>query len=97
MQPLIQNAAVAASPMQSPLVCHCRTKQQAEQFLSALRERLTACGLSLHPEKTRLVYCKEDDVKRRIFTQSSTFWGSASTLGRCKTVRGNCSLVSGLR
>ena len=79
------------------VVCHCRTKQQAEQFLSALRERLTACGLSLHPEKTRLVYCKEDDVKRRIFTQSSTFWGSASPLGRCKTVMGNCSLDSGLR
>ncbi|WP_372450174.1 group II intron maturase-specific domain-containing protein [Paraburkholderia aspalathi] len=45
------------------VVCHCRTKQQAERFLSALRERLTACGLSLHPEKTRLVYCK--DGRRR--------------------------------
>ena len=45
------------------VVCHCRTKQQAEEFLSALRERLTACGLSLHPEKTRLVYCK--DGRRR--------------------------------
>lgn len=45
------------------VVCHCRTKQQAEKFLSALRERLTACGLSLHPEKTRLVYCK--DGRRR--------------------------------
>ncbi len=45
------------------VVCHCRTKQQAETFLSALRERLTACGLRLHPEKTRLVYCK--DGRRR--------------------------------
>lgn len=45
------------------VVCHCRTKQQAEKFLSALRERLTACGLTLHPEKTRLVYCK--DGRRR--------------------------------
>ena len=40
------------------VVCHCRTKQQAEKFLAALGERLAACGLSLHPEKTRLVYCK---------------------------------------
>lgn len=40
------------------VVCHCRTKQQAEKFLTALGERLAACGLSLHPEKTRLVYCK---------------------------------------
>ena len=41
------------------VVCHCRTKQQAEKFLAALGERLAACGLSLHPEKTRLVYCKD--------------------------------------
>ncbi|MBC8727771.1 reverse transcriptase domain-containing protein [Paraburkholderia sp. UCT2] len=45
------------------VVCHCRTKQPAEKFLSALRERLTACGLLLHLEKTHHVYCK--DGRRR--------------------------------
>src|ERR1017187_1670523 len=45
------------------VVCHCRTKQEAERFLAVLGERLRACGLSLHPEKTRLVYCK--DGRRR--------------------------------
>jgi RNA-directed DNA polymerase len=41
------------------VVCHCRTKQEAERFLAVVRERLSACGLALHPEKTRLVYCKD--------------------------------------
>ena len=45
------------------VVCHCKTKQQAERFLAALGERLGACGLLLHPEKTRLVYCR--DGRRR--------------------------------
>lgn len=40
---------------------HCRSKAQAEQLLEAVRERLRQCGLELHPAKTKLVYCKDDD------------------------------------
>ena len=40
---------------------HCRSKAQAEQLLDAVRERLRQCGLELHPAKTKLVYCKDDD------------------------------------
>ena len=45
------------------VVCHCKSKQQAEQFLASLEERMKACGLALHPQKTRLVYCR--DGRRR--------------------------------
>ena len=45
------------------VVCHCRSREEAEQLLEALRGRLVACRLAVHPEKTRLVYCK--DGKRR--------------------------------
>jgi RNA-directed DNA polymerase len=45
------------------VVCHCRTKEEAESLLEALRERLADCGLEVHPEKTHVVYCK--DGKRR--------------------------------
>ena len=44
-------------------VIHCKTKQEAEQLLNALRARLKECHLELHPEKTRIVYCK--DANRR--------------------------------
>jgi RNA-directed DNA polymerase len=43
-------------------VVHCQSEVQAKHLLQKLGERLRACGLELHPEKTRIVYCK--DVNR---------------------------------
>jgi len=40
-------------------ILHCRTKTEAEQTLAALDERMKACELELHPEKTKLVYCRD--------------------------------------
>jgi group II intron reverse transcriptase/maturase len=42
-------------------VVHCGSKRQAEEVLKAIRDRFMQCGLELHPMKTRLVYCKDDD------------------------------------
>jgi group II intron reverse transcriptase/maturase len=53
------------------IVCHCRTKIQAEQLLNSLKERMTACHLELHPVKTKIVYCK--DRKRRGFHTHTRF------------------------
>lgn len=44
-------------------VIHCRTRKDAEQLLEKLKERFAQCKLELHPEKTRIVYCKDDDRK----------------------------------
>ena len=38
---------------------HCSTEKQAQFLLRRLRERFRACGLELHPEKTKIVYCKD--------------------------------------
>jgi len=43
-------------------VIHCRSQAQARFALDKLGARLRDCGLELHPEKTRIVYCK--DVNR---------------------------------
>ena len=32
-----------------------------DRLMAALRQRLAECGLELHPEKTKIVYCKDDD------------------------------------
>ena len=40
-------------------ILHCKTKTEAEQTLAALDERMKACGLELHPEKTKQVYCRD--------------------------------------
>jgi RNA-directed DNA polymerase len=42
-------------------VCHCRSQAQAEHLREALERRFAECGLTLHPEKTRIVYCRDDD------------------------------------
>lgn len=44
-------------------IIHCRTQAQAERTLALLRGRMQECGLELHPEKTKLVYCR--DFKRQ--------------------------------
>lgn len=40
-------------------VCHCRSKAQADNLRAALERRFAECGLELHPEKTKAVYCKD--------------------------------------
>lgn len=41
-------------------IVHCRTEKQAQEVKDAIAKRLQACGLELHPEKTKIVYCKDD-------------------------------------
>ena len=40
-------------------ILHCKSKAHAEWLLEKIRERMTDCGLELHPEKTKLVYCRD--------------------------------------
>ena len=45
------------------IVIHCRTLEQAQVVLGSVQKRLRDCKLQTHPEKTRIVYCR--DGKRR--------------------------------
>lgn len=56
-------------------VIHCRSEAQAKQAVEQLAQRLRQCGLELHPQKTRIVYCK--DVRRtgRYANVAFTFLG----------------------
>ena len=45
-------------------VCHCRTQAEAEHLKESLARRFADCGLELHPEKTRIIYCKDDDRRQ---------------------------------
>ena len=39
-------------------VVHCGTRQQAEEVMRSIALRLTECGLTMHPEKSKVVYCR---------------------------------------
>ena len=45
------------------VVIHCDTEAKARHLWAALAERLGSLGLELHPDKTKIVYCK--DTNRR--------------------------------
>jgi RNA-directed DNA polymerase len=42
---------------------HCKSQARARQVLAALEQRMRDVGLELHPDKTRIIYCK--DYRRR--------------------------------
>jgi len=52
-------------------VVHCATERQAQKVWAALAERMASVGLRLHPDKTKIVYCK--DRKRRLDYTSTSF------------------------
>lgn len=57
------------------ILAHCSSRQQAEKVLEAIRIRLQECGLELHPEKTKIVYCKDADRKNSHEYESFDFLG----------------------
>ncbi len=42
-------------------IIHCKTEMEAQEVLRSLNQRMTECKLELHPEKTKIVYCKDKD------------------------------------
>jgi group II intron reverse transcriptase/maturase len=56
-------------------VVHCVSKEQAEEVLAAITERMAEVGLSLHPEKTHVVYCKDEKRRGDYEHTSFTFLG----------------------
>ncbi|MGH3848325.1 MAG: group II intron reverse transcriptase/maturase [Pseudonocardiaceae bacterium] len=43
------------------IVVHARSERQALQLRAMVAARLAECGLELNEQKTRIVYCKDDD------------------------------------
>lgn len=56
-------------------VIHCRTEAQAQFILGKVRERMKQCKLELHPEKTKIVYCKDKDRTKTYTGTSFDFLG----------------------
>jgi RNA-directed DNA polymerase len=56
-------------------VVHCVSQAQARMVLVALQERMAQVGLTLHPDKTRIVYCKDGRRTGSYEHTSFTFLG----------------------
>lgn len=69
-------------------VVHARSQHEAETLLAALRQRLAECGLELHPLKTKIVYCKDDDRRGTHEHTSFDFLGYTFRPRRAKNRKG---------
>jgi RNA-directed DNA polymerase len=56
-------------------LAHCASEKEAKQLLAALQRRFSECGLQLHPEKTKIVYCKDANRRANYPEQSFDFLG----------------------
>ena len=70
------------------VIVHAKSKAQAGQLLEAIRSRLAECGLELHPEKTRVVYCQDSDRKGQHEHIQFDFLGYTFRPRRAKNYRG---------
>ncbi|MBX3257172.1 MAG: group II intron reverse transcriptase/maturase [Chitinophagaceae bacterium] len=55
------------------IVIHCGTKEEAERLLLLLVSRMQEYNLTLHPEKTKIVYCKNYHRTEHHTNESFTF------------------------
>jgi RNA-directed DNA polymerase len=74
------------------IVVHCVSLAQAERVRDAIAERLAECGLVLHPDKTRIVYCKDNRRKGSYEHESFDFLGFTFGPRRAQTRSGETFL-----
>ena len=64
------------------IIVHCRTEREANLVRVKIAARLKQCGLELHPEKTKVVYCKDANRQGTHPNEKFDFLGY-SVLQRC--------------
>jgi len=65
-------------------LAHCQTEAQADALKEVLVARFAECGLELHPDKTRIVYCKDDDRREEYLHTKVDFLGYTFQARRSK-------------
>ena len=64
---------------------HCRTLTEAKEMWVAIERRLAECGLKLHSEKTKIVYCKDGQRKLAYHNKEFDFLGFTFRARTAKT------------
>lgn len=68
---------------------HCVSERQARYVRRAIEDRMVQVGLRLHPDKTRIVYCKDGKRRGAYGHTSFTFLGYAFRARSARDRRGN--------
>jgi RNA-directed DNA polymerase len=70
-----ENSHVPFERYADDIICHCRTEGEARRLWRQVEDRLAGCGLTLHPQKTKIVYCKDTNRKGSFPTVAFDFLG----------------------
>ena len=73
---------------------HCYNEAQARHILEQLKNRFLECGLELHPQKTKIVYCKDGQRKGQYENTAFDFLGYTFRRRLCKNRKRNSLFVS---
>jgi len=67
---------------------HCRTEAEAKGLWQAIEQRLDECGLTLHSEKTKIAYCRDDYRRGQYINEKFDFLGYTFRPRRAKNRNG---------
>lgn len=76
------------------IVIHCRSREEALTVQGAAERRLRRCRLEAHPEKTRVVYCRDSNRTRKHSSIQFDFLGYGFKPRRARNGRDGRQFVS---
>jgi len=71
------------------IVVHCKTELETQKVKEFLEKRLGECKLELHPEKTKIVYCRDEKRQREYCNTSFNFLGYTFRARLARTRKGD--------
>jgi RNA-directed DNA polymerase len=71
------------------IVAHCKTETESLKVKEFLEKRLAECKLELHPEKTKIVYCKDGNRREDYPNTSFDFLGYTFRARLVRTLKGD--------
>jgi len=70
------------------IICHCVSEAQVKWLQGAVEKRLAECGLDLHPQKTKIVHCKNDRHPDNYYEGNFDFLGFTFRPRQARSKRG---------
>ncbi|HEX9262196.1 MAG TPA: group II intron reverse transcriptase/maturase [Candidatus Bathyarchaeia archaeon] len=71
-------------------IVHCSSERQAKWLKAQIGKRLVQCKLELHPEKTKIVYCKDDKRRGNYPHETFVFLGYLFAPRKARSQYGQC-------
>ena len=69
------NSSIPFERYADDILVHCKSEGQARWIKSAIEKRLQQCRLQLHPQKTKIVYCKDSSRRGNYSNEKFDFLG----------------------